>query len=175
MHIDQSESYRRESAPLSVTAKLAISLLVFQKFCLINRVEGQIIDDFQAHLWIWLDPDKGKDFDEWEQSRTELTNFGLGDAATPELSSIIDASKIDEFQFRKIVESIVDMLWRNFWGACENEMTTNAFETVLSSCKLEKNPPITPFKFSRFNDNSGWGSDLTLEDFNYWKNCFKNA
>ncbi len=175
MHIDHPEFYRRESVPLSVSAKLAISLLMFQKFCLVNRVEGRIIDDFQAHLWIWLDPDKDEDFDEWEQSRTELINFGLGDAATPELSLIINASKIEEFQFRKVVESIVDILWGNFWGACDHEMTTNAFETVLSSCKLDKNPPITPFKFSRFSDNSGWGSDLTPEDFTYWKNCFRDA
>jgi len=172
MHIDQSEFYRQECVPLSVTAKLAISLHAFQKFCLNNRIEGQMINDFLTHLWLWLDPDKSEDFDEWEQSKTELTGFGLGDAATPDLNAIINASKIEEFQFRKIVESVVDILWGNFWGACDHEMATKAFETVLSSCRLDNNPPITPFKFSRFDDNSGWGSELSCEDFNYWKSCF---
>ncbi|WP_210330685.1 hypothetical protein [Aliikangiella sp. G2MR2-5] len=125
------------------------------------------------YLWQWPLIDGPDQFEPWESSRPELVNFGLGDSASDNLISVLNKSGIDETQFRRMVEGVIEILWGSFWGAAEHELSMKALEAVLLTSNVSELPALTPFKFSLFTDNHGWGQKLTLEDRNFWRNCYK--
>ena len=94
------EKQLQEYKQLSLTARLAIALLVFEKYCAENKIDNKIITEFLHYLWQWPLIDGPDQFEPWEKSRTELVNFGLGDSAGKELLIIIKESNIEENNFR---------------------------------------------------------------------------
>ncbi|HDM8193799.1 TPA: hypothetical protein P0E30_005274, partial [Vibrio harveyi] len=82
---------------------------------------------------------------------------------------------IGESQFRTIVGGVTDILWGSFWGAAENEQSMAALESVISASGIEQLPVLTPFKFSLFSQNEGWGDKVTPQDLEFWRTCVKYA
>jgi hypothetical protein len=169
------EIYLEQCKKLSLTARAAIALLVFERFCEENQIKLDQVRELSDYLWQWPLVDGPDQFEPWESSRTELVNYGLGDEASPEVLFSLEEAKIDEFRFRNIVNGLVEILWGSFWGAAENELSLKALSTVLSSSKLEKLPTITPFKFSLYSDMGGWGEKITKEDRDFWRRSYTNA
>ncbi|MCG6305479.1 hypothetical protein K6U21_15040 [Vibrio vulnificus] len=50
-----------------------------------------------------------------------------------------------------------------------------AFENVISASGIEQLPVLTPFKFSLFSQNDGWGDKITPQDLEFWRTCVKYA
>jgi len=165
------DKYIEQCEELSLTARMAVALKVFQIYCKNRGIENQLVTDFFAYLWKWPLIDGSDQFEPWEQSRTYLVNFGLGDPANDEIETLLSEHGIEEYEFRDIVSSVVEILWGSFWGACEDELSLQALACVINRCKVENPPSLTPFKFSRFSDMSGWGNKITTLDCEYWKGC----
>ncbi len=161
--------YLQQCKKLSLTARMAIALVVFERYCKNHNIEGKLISEFLDHLWKWPLIDGPDQFEPWEKTRPELVNYGLGDEANSELLSILNEANVEEFAFRDIVTSIVEILWGNFWGGSEDEPSMQAFHTVINRSKVSPLPCLTPFKFSLFRDGSGWGEKLSIEDCSYWR------
>jgi hypothetical protein len=169
------DKYLEQCKNLSLTARMAIALLVFERFCEENQIGLDQVGELSEYLWQWPLIDGPDQFEPWESSRPELVNYGLGDGPSKDVLSVLDAVQIEESRFRNIVGGLVEILWGSFWGAAENELSFEALSTVLSSSKLEVFPTLTPFKFSRYSDLDGWGVKITKEDRDFWRGSYKNA
>ncbi len=161
--------YLDECRQLSVTAKVIISLKIFENYCIVKDLRLPSIDDFIAHIWEWPLVEGPDEFEPWENNRTELVGYGLGDSASKELEASLKSAGIEEYKFHELVAGIVEMLWGNFWGAANNELANKSLSEVIRVSKVEKLPSLTPFKFSLFSDEGGWGKKPTFEDVEYWK------
>lgn len=169
------DKYLEQCRKLSLTARMAIALLVFERFCGENKIEFSQIKELSDYLWQWPLIDGPDQFEPWESSRPELVNYGLGDEPSTHVLSALGAVQIEESRFRNVVGGLVEILWGSFWGAAENELSFKALSTVLFSSKLEKLPALTPFKFSLYSDMNGWGEKIEKEDRDFWRNSYKSA
>lgn len=161
--------YLIQCKKLSLTARMAIALLVFECFCRNTGLQIKQVSELSEYLWQWPLIDGPDQFELWEKNRPELVNYGLGDEATNELLIELESRGISETRFRDIVSGLVEILWSSFWGAAENEFSLEALRNVLASSKVERLPVLTPFKFSLYSDMSGWGKKLTKEDRDFWR------
>ncbi|EGQ8241618.1 hypothetical protein ACUT8K_000496 [Vibrio parahaemolyticus] len=167
--------YIDECKRLSITGRSAISLLIFERFCLLNELNALEINEFLDYLWKWPLVDGPDEFEPWEANRVTLVNCGLGDDFSEDLLNTLTLSGVSEYQFRSILGGIIEILWGSFWGAAENEQSMVALENVISASDLEQLPVLTPFKFSLFSQNGGWGDKITSQDLEFWRTCVKYA
>ena len=164
-------TYLEKCSELSLTARVAIALKVFDGFCAENSLSSPLINEFTNYLWEWPLIDGPEQFTLWESSKPFLVNYGIGDDVNSELNLLLSESRVNESRFRKIIGGIVEILWGSFWGGCENEQSLNSLNIVIEQSSVQDLPNLTPFKFSKFSDNGGWGNQVILEDVIYWKNC----
>ena len=169
------EEYLEQCRKLSLTARMAIALLIFERFCEDNNILSPLVSELSSYLWKWPIINGPDEFYPWESSRPELANYALGDEASSDLLASLELANIDENRFRSVVSGVIEILWVSFWGAAENERAMESLTTTIKSSKLPNFPPLTPFKFCVFSDGSGWGEKITKEDCHYWRECFKNA
>lgn len=165
--------YIEECRVLSLTARAAIALLVFERFCVSRNIKSEYISEFLDYMWEWPLISGPDQFDPWEGRRPLLVNYGLGDDADDRVESIVAESSLNESDFRKLVGGVVEILWVSFWGASENEGSLESLRTVILTAKIDSLPPIIPFRFSTFNDGNGWGIEVTPQDCKFWRRCFK--
>ncbi|MCS0109394.1 hypothetical protein NDJ40_08000, partial [Vibrio alginolyticus] len=168
-------SYTSECKRLSINARAAIGLLVFERFCVLHGLELHDNQEFLEHLWDWFLIDGPDEFEPWESKRPTLVNCGLGDEFPEDLQLSLAQNGIGESQFRTIVGGVTDILWGSFWGAAENEQSMAALESVISASGIEQLPVLTPFKFSLLSQNEGWGDKVTPQDLEFWRTCVKYA
>jgi hypothetical protein len=167
--------YLEQCRPLSLTARSAISLLVFEKYCAENDLNILAVTELLDHMWKWPLIDGPDQFEPWESQRPLLIDCGLGDDFPDDLIAILAQRNISESKFRTVIEGVTEILWSSFWGAAENEASINDLEKVLLVTNVQKLPTLTPFKFSLFSDKDGWGSSLTAEDRDFWRRGAKYA
>ena len=168
------EQYLSRCKSLSLNASMAIALLIFERYCETNRIDAPIIGELLNYLWQWPLIDGSDQFEEWEQSRPELVSFGLGDEASENLMVCLSSLNISESAFRRIVFSLVEILWGSFWGAAEDELSMSSLRTIIIACQPDDYPVLTPFKFSLFKDKYGWGNKITKEDRDFWHHYTKS-
>ncbi|MFO6423543.1 hypothetical protein [Motilimonas sp. KMU-193] len=164
-------AYIEQCQSLSLTARVCIALKIFERFCQQQSLHHSTITEFCDYLWQWPLIDDPEQFEPWESSRPYLVNFALGDASHAEMDTLLSQANISEHTFREIVGGIAQILWGSFWGACEDEASLNCLHQVILHSSVTDLPNLTPFRFSKFCDNSGWGFKLTPEDVTYWRLC----
>lgn len=163
------DEYLKQCQKLSLTARSAISLLIFEKFCTDNKLCIDDVTDLLNYLWQWpLIKDSGQ-FDVWESERPTLVNSGLGDEFPEQLTELLSSNGIKEYQFRVLVSGVTEILWSSFWGAADNEGSLKYLKSVISVSGLEELPALTPFKFSVFTDSEGWGCEIMVSDRDFWR------
>ena len=47
------ENYIEQCKKLSLTARMAIALIIFERYCKQRQIKSSLIDDFCNHLWKW--------------------------------------------------------------------------------------------------------------------------
>ncbi|WP_253184461.1 hypothetical protein [Vibrio harveyi] len=107
-------SYTSECKRLSINARAAIGLLVFERFCVLHGLELHDNQEFLEHLWDWFVIDGPDEFEPWESKRPTLVNCGLGDEFPEDLRLSLAQNGIGESQFRTIVSGVTDILWSSF-------------------------------------------------------------
>jgi len=169
--MDVMLTYIEQCKELSLTARESIALKIFDSYCQANDLNHPIIDEFCDYLWKWPLIDGPEQFEPWESSRPFVVNYGLGDESNSELANLLTQANINEHTFREIAGGIVEILWGSFWGACEDELSLDCLNKVVQHSCIKVLPNLTPFKFSKFSENNGWGVKLTHDDVTYWRNC----
>ncbi len=62
-------SYTSECKRLSISARAAIGLLIFERFCVLHALELHDNQEFLEHLWDWFLVDGPDEFEPWESKR----------------------------------------------------------------------------------------------------------
>jgi hypothetical protein len=164
--------YLEQCEKLSLTARMAIALLIFERYCEENAIDMPQINHMSDYLWRWPLINQAGQFNSWESSRPELVNYGLGDKATKDIISELEKVNIDEHKFRIIVGNLVEILWGSFFGASLDKQSLESLTIILKECNVNRLPILTPFKFSLFSDRDGWGEYITEQDCEFWKNSY---
>ena len=155
---------------LSLTSRMILCLLAFERFCKDHRLASPEIDEFIDYMWKWPLIEGSDQFDPWIKLSPKLIDFALGNDLPVNVGGKLFDCNIDEQRFRNVIEGLVDIIWGSFWGASEDLQSYESFQKSIKSMKIDGLPPVTPFKFSRFKDNGGWGEKPSLHDYEYWQN-----
>ena len=161
------EEYFDRCKELSLTARVTIELLAFERFCRDQALRVAEIEETIEYLWCWFDETRRGDFSEWEQSRPPLVDSAIEHGLTPSVLEAAQSSGV----LRPVVEmlsAICRSLWGNFWGGADNNATHIAFREFFSSYPDMWRPSLTPFKHSRFASADGWGY-AEADDVEYWR------
>lgn len=156
---------------LSLTARVAAALLIFERYCRFKAIESQELEDFLDYMWEW----PRAEFEAWEARKPALVNAGLGDPLPPQLAAQLEARGIGIHGFATAVGGLVEILWGSFWGAAEDDGSLKALQCVVAQTHTGLLPPLTPLRFSRFVEGNGWGIGLTVQDHQYWQSLRPKA
>ena len=162
--------YLSECRKLSLTARSAVGLLVVEEYFRSKNIRTKDTEEYLNYMWEWP---VVVDFDSWESNRPFLVNYALGDVPSTELMLQLETIGLSESLFRNVVSGPVEILWGSFWGAAENDSSHNVLAETIRSSGLEQLPVLTPFKFSVFNKDDGWGKPVTKEDRDFWRDSVK--
>ncbi|MCL9782109.1 hypothetical protein M9194_11790 [Vibrio sp. S4M6] len=170
----ENSQYIEQCRELSLTAREGIALRVFESYCQKHHLYHRHVAEFLEFLWKWPLVGRVIEFEDWESEKTHLVNFGIGEELDEEVRQLLRSANESEFNFQELVHCTVSILWGSFWGACDNEGSISALQTVIERAEVDL-PKLTPFKFSRFSDKGGWGAELSDEDITYWRSYADNA
>jgi hypothetical protein len=166
------ESYLEKCKELSLTAREAIALHCFEKYCEKRQLKCRLIDEAIEYLWRWPLIDGPDEFDPWESNKTALINYGFGKSIPTELGKVLKDREVDEEEFKRILKALIGILWANFWGASDDEFSLNLLKTVIELTSLEKLPKIDIYQVSKFCDMHGWGNKISRNDYERWRSTW---
>ncbi len=175
MRQNDTDQYLEQCKSLSLTARLAVALHVFDAFCRKNSLISSEIAEFISYMWQWPRIHAAGDFSLWESERPCLVNYGLGDPLGEGVENALVQAGVEELKFRTLVEGVVEILWGSFYGAAEDAQSLKSLHSVVNASGSIPLPPLTPFKFSRFCDGQGWGEKISADDHAYWKSIALDA
>ncbi len=167
----EGDRFLERCKELSLTARVAAALLIFEGYCRSETIGSSELEEFLDYMWEW----PRVEFEEWEARKPQLVNAGLGEPLPPSLVSRLEQRGIGAHGFAKAIGGLVEILWGSFWGAAEDNGSLKALECVVAHAHSGPLPPLTPFRFSRFVDGNGWGIGLTEEDHQYWQSLRPKA
>lgn len=160
------KSYR----PLSISARHAVALVCFEKFCEKFDLDHPLITQMLDHQWEWstLNSDR---FDDWAEKKPQLVWVALGEEYSEEFEVYLISKEIDPVEFRELIESAVEIVDWNLFGNVDEEKSFEFLNQVLEiSAKYDISPPpASKFVNSSFKENHGWGKKLTPEERDQWR------
>lgn len=161
----------RAYAALSLTARLAVGLHCFTKYCTARNLRSRELDEFLDYLWQWPTIATPGQFVPWESSKTSLVHFGLGGELSEEMRAALSRASVSEDDFRTLVSAIVEILWGSFFGAADDEGSLAYLASIIAiSARCQVAPPrASTFASSRMADHGGWGIPLTQEQCGLWR------
>jgi hypothetical protein len=166
-HSNSADEQYRE---LSATARLAVALHCFAMFCKSHRLKHSEIDQFLDDLWEFplIRSDR---WSQWERNHPELVHTALGGDWPPGFTSILDEHAIRPDEFRKLIGSVVEIVFSAFYGAVDDSLTMTFLSQVTNVVRSlgVKLPSASSFSESLFSERSGWGSPITCEVRDKWR------
>ncbi len=154
---------------LSVVARAAVALLCFERYCQIKGLRHPTIDTFLEHMWD-LPSVRSPG---WASRDCALVGVGLGGAFPGEVINLLGSGGALEEEFRKLIESIVDIIYGSLsgWRAGSFIYLDLDLERVLAITQYAgvTPPPVEPFMTSLYVEGDGWGPQLTPDERDRWR------
>lgn len=149
--------------PLSLRARIAISLHLFADYCKRRQLNHLEIDRFKHHMWDFFSLEaKLASFDDWINSKTTLTYVGLGDEFPLEIVAFLEDSKVSLDEFRAILVCTTEILYSSLYGAADEVGSrkylvelTNFVENIGAEL-----PDLSYYSNSKWTDQHGWGNTV---------------
>jgi hypothetical protein len=160
---------------LSLTARLAVALVLFSEYCKLRCLQHPEIKAFVDYLWRFMTTHrKGEPFDAWVEEEPALVSVGLGDEFETELKEHIESSGASSGEFRHVVECVTEVLYGSMYAAA-NE--ARSFRDLIELAAIVNPlgvdwPDLKRFASSRWSDNHGWGEDLCPADIARWRSDY---
>jgi hypothetical protein len=165
--VDQDQALRQ----LSLTARLAIALICFERYCRAHQLAAPEIQVFLDYLWDFPIVDGPLSFQAWERQQPDLVTVGLGgDIPDTYLAWLHDAG-ISSATFRRLVEHTVEIIYGSFYAAAADDEAHVHLQQVLTITEQNKHiSALLPlFPQSRFVDGHGWGNPLSETERDEWR------
>lgn len=153
---------------LSLSARLAVGLHCFERYCQARGLRHDSIDTFLDHMW---NLPCTRFFPEWEKGNCDLVNVGLGGSVARELLDLLAARSITEAEFRRLVECVVEIVYSSAYGASDDVGSLKYLDQVFSITGVVgvAPPPTQLFLISRFGEQHGWGTLLNRAQRDAWR------
>lgn len=157
---------------LFLTARLAVGLHCFSSYCDGHRLEHESVDALLDYLWAFPvaigDPES---FVCWERDHAYLVNVGLGDEMSKDVEQALHDCEIAPAEFRRLLGSLVEIVFSSFYGATQNEESLQFLCEVMSVTSKHgvSAPPPEIFSESLIADCQGWGLPLTEAVRDRWR------
>jgi hypothetical protein len=160
---------------LSLTARLAIALHCFERYCQAHRLTSPAISEFLDYLWQLPTIRGSKAFVDWEQHSPTLVDVGLGAYFSEDFIVQLHAAGIAPSEFQALLENSVEIVFGSFYGAADNSGSLTHLRRVLSLTQQAGiiPPPLSYFAHSRFADRQGWGNGLSVAERDMWRNLLR--
>lgn len=164
MTADQLNNYCK----LSLSARIAVALHCFERYCRAKRLRHPMIDAFLDHMW---ELPCITSFPAWESRRCELVKVGLGDPFPREILDLLQTAGVSEKEFRQLIEGSVEIIYTSAYGKSDDAGSLRFLDRVLQITASAGVPPPPPrlFLSSLFADCHGWGIKLSPEQRDDWR------
>ncbi len=156
---------------LSLTARLAVALICFERYCRAHQLITHEIKVFLDYLWDFPIVNGPLSFRAWERQQPDLVTVGLGgDIPDTYLVWLHDAG-ISSDTFRRLVEHTVEIIYGSFYAAADDEEAHMHLQHVLAITEQNENISglLSQFSQSRFIDRQGWGIPLSEAERDGWR------
>jgi hypothetical protein len=157
---------------LSLTARLAVALVLFSEYCRLRSLQHAEIDAFVDYLWRFMTTHRrGELFNVWVEEEPALVSVGLGDEFEVELKEHIQSRGVSLAEFRQVVDCVTEVLYGSMYLAADEP---RSFGDLVELAAIVKPlgvdwPDLKRFADSRWSDNHGWGKDLSPADVARWR------
>jgi hypothetical protein len=159
-----SSAYR----DLSLTARLAVALHCFSRYCETKGLRHLSINAFIDDLWEFpiVEHDRWEDWKNNHPPHPPLVSTALGDPWPAGFEGFLRAQAVSATEFRRLTSSLAEIVFSSFYGAADDDFSLKCLMDVLtmaSDCGINP-PPAGAFSASQFIDRGGWGKPMTATD-----------
>ena len=153
-----------------MTARLAVALHCFSRYCERHNLRHPAIDAFLDDLWEFPIVEH-QTWDDWEKHHPALVQTALGDPWPAGFEAFLKAQGTQPDEFRHLLGYVVEIVFSSFYVAADDDSSFGYLSEVL---KIAANSGINPPPFevlsgSRFADRGGWGTQMTTTERNAWR------
>ena len=144
--------------PLSLSARIAIALHLFQGYCNRRGLDHLEIERFVEHLWEFIAlPAGGGGFEDWKKREPPLTYVGLGDDIPPEFDSVLRAAGVSASEFRQVLSCTTEVLYSTMYGAADEEGSRQYLSDLarIAESVGAEWPSMSCFSESKWSDCHG--------------------
>jgi hypothetical protein len=155
-----------------LTARLGVALHLFAGYCRCRGLDHSEIGRYIEYMWAFVAlPGGGVGFDEWEFSRPDLVDAGLGYDDWPAgLSEHLAHQGVAEAEFRAALMHCTEVLYSSLWAAADNAGSLRDV-AGLADIALPAGaawPDLSAFAASPWV-GGGWGGRLSAEELARWR------
>lgn len=153
---------------LSLTARMAVALHCFSRYCSKLELRHDDIDAFVDYLWEFPLIER---WDLWEEHAPRLLQVALGDNWPADLQEFLLIRLESANQFRTLLGAVAEIVFGSGYGAADDEMSMRYLAKAIYLVDQfgVRPPPPEEFAESLFVDNHGWGNKITEEVRNRWR------
>jgi hypothetical protein len=158
----------QEFLPLSLTARFAVALHCFGRYCQAHGLQSPEIDVFLDEMWQFP---CATDFADWERRRPPLVDVALGDPFSPSLQQRLSQARVAPLEFRKLLSSTVEIVFGSLYGTADYHGSLAHLAAVIgiaAKARIAPPPPAT-FSNSLYEERHGWGPRLSPRERDRWR------
>jgi uncharacterized protein (DUF433 family) len=159
---------------LSLTARLAMALECFTRYCRRRGLEHADLSAFVDYLWefpVVISNGRPDVFVEWEQGGPVLLDVGPRDPLPPGIEAAVLRAGLAPKEFRDLVFHVMEIVWGSFYAASDDRGSLSHLKNVIRITRAAGvvPPSYTLYSSSRFSDGGGWGARMTPEERDEWR------
>ncbi|MDB9741828.1 hypothetical protein OAB00_03125 [Akkermansiaceae bacterium] len=163
--------YLTQLKPLSVHARFAIGLRLFERYVRLRGLEDESIWEFLEHMWEFPLLSSVEEKLIWGEKRGELADHGLGDELPEELEEEMYSLAINEDYVEIWISNVTELAWTNLLQGPQDEESLCFLKRICILTIISKMgvPDLQPYQTNLFSDNNGWGNTPTLQELASWQ------
>jgi hypothetical protein len=160
-----------ELRALSLTARLAVALHCFERYCQAHQLIAPEITVFLDYLWEFPLLDGSSAFRAWESRQPDLVTVGLGGDFPDTCLAWLEAAGISTSEFHQLLEHTVEIVYSSLYAAAADEESLMHLQHVLTITKQTTRiaPLLSQLALSRFADRQGWGNRVLATERDAWR------
>jgi len=167
-----SEAYLEQLKPLSVHARFAVGVRIFERYVRMRGIEDESVWEYLTYMWEFPTLTNNEKF-KWEKKRGELADYGLGDELPEELEEELYSLAINEDYFELWVCNVTELAWTNLLQGPQNEESMFFLKSILNLTIISKIgvPHLEVYQSSQYTEAQGWGDIPSQEMIEQWQSA----
>jgi len=169
------EDYLESVQSLSIHARFAIGLRMFERYVRLRGLEDASIWSYLSEMWEFPLIETTEEKLNWEKDRCELADFGLGDELPEELEEELYSLAINEDYFELWVTHVTELAWTNMLSSPQDQESLRLLQVLCQlAAKSEIGVPdasLYQTPAHQFTNNAGWGATPSADELSQWQSA----